>query len=100
MGILLGPSAKWVAEILLHKQLEKEFFRPKRLEFDARPFVYNSLGSVKKVGANWELENNGADELKRATVPLDSHFKLLIENAPEHRANAQPVLKCPLPIKL
>jgi hypothetical protein len=72
-----GPSAKWVAEILLYKQLGNEFFRPKRLEFDARPFVYNSLDSVKKVGQNWELEIKGADEPNRATVLLDANFKLL-----------------------
>jgi hypothetical protein len=62
---------------LLYKQLGNEFFRPKRLEFDARPFVYNSLDSVKKVGQNWELEIKGADEPNRATVLLDANFKLL-----------------------
>lgn len=72
-----GPSAKWIEEILLYKQLGNEFFRPKRFEFDARPFLYNPLGSVKKVGSNWELEMNGADEPNRATVLLDSNFKLL-----------------------
>jgi hypothetical protein len=70
-------NTKWVEVILLYKQLGSEFFRPKRLEFDARAFFYNSLGRVKKVGSNWELEINGADEPNRAMVLLDSSFKLL-----------------------
>ena len=70
-------NTKWVEVILLYKQLGSEFFRPKRLEFDARAFFYNSLGGVKKVGSNWELEINGADEPNRAMVLLDSSFKLL-----------------------
>jgi hypothetical protein len=55
----------------------REFFLPKRLEFSAQPYGYNSLGSVKKVGSNWELEIKGADEPNRATVLLDSEFKLV-----------------------
>jgi uncharacterized protein (DUF924 family) len=39
---------KWPSEILVYDQLGREFFRPKRLEFDARPYSYNSAGSVKK----------------------------------------------------
>jgi hypothetical protein len=73
-----GGSNKGRANtISLGQQLGYDFFRPKRLEFDARPFVYNSLESVKRVGPNWELEIKGADEPNRATVVLDSNFKLL-----------------------
>lgn len=72
-----GQSAKWVAEILLYQQLGRDFFRPKRLEFDARPYSYESLISAQKVGSNWRLEIKGADEPNSATVLLDSNFKLL-----------------------
>jgi len=72
-----GPAAKWVVELLLYHQLGYDFFRPKRLEFDARPYTYDSLSSAKKVHSNWELEIKGADEPNRATVILDSNFKLL-----------------------
>jgi hypothetical protein len=72
-----GPSTKWVSEILLYDQLGREFFRPKKLEFDARPYMYDSLISVKKVGANWELEIKGADEPNRATVLLDREFRVI-----------------------
>lgn len=78
-GILGGESTKFVEQITLVKQLGPEFFRPKRLEFSAQGYFYNSLGSVKKVGQNWELEIKGADEPNRATVLLDSDFKLLAE---------------------
>src|ERR1700688_3703871 len=47
-----GQPAKWVAEILLYPQLGHDFFRPKRLEFDARPYTYDSLISAKKVDSN------------------------------------------------
>lgn len=69
--------AKWFTEILLYQQLGYDFFRKKRLEFDARPYSYESLISVKKVDSNWELEIKGAGEPKRATVLLDSNFRLL-----------------------
>lgn len=72
-----GASTKFVEEINLSQQLGAEFFRPKRLEFSAQGYFYNSLGSVKKVGQNWELEIKGADEPNRATVLLDSNFNLL-----------------------
>jgi hypothetical protein len=37
-----------------------------------------TIGSgVKKLGSNWELEIKGADEPNRATVLLDSEFKLV-----------------------
>jgi hypothetical protein len=72
-----GLSTKLVEQISLYQQLGPEFFRPKRLEFAAQAFSYNSLDSVKKVGQNWELEIKGADEPNRATILLDSHFKLL-----------------------
>jgi len=47
------------------------------LEFSAQGYFYNSLGDVKKVGRNWEMEIKGADDPNRATVLLDSNFKLL-----------------------
>jgi hypothetical protein len=72
-----GASTKFVGEINLDQQLGADFFRTKRLEFSAQGYFYNSLGSVKKVGQNWELEIKGADEPNRATVLLDSNFKLL-----------------------
>jgi hypothetical protein len=71
------PSAKWVEEISLYKQLGENFFRPKRLEFDARPYSYDPLVSAKKVDGQWKLEIRGADEPNRAIVLLDSDFKLL-----------------------
>jgi hypothetical protein len=70
-------STKFVEKTNLNQQLEANFFRPKRLEFSAQGYLYNSLGSVKKVGQNWELEIKGADEPNRATVLLDNNFKLL-----------------------
>jgi hypothetical protein len=72
-----GQSAKWVAEILLYQQLGHDFFRPKRLEFDARPYTYDSLISAKKVNSIWELEFKGADEPNSATVLLDTNFRPL-----------------------
>jgi len=74
---IFGVSTKFVEEINLGQQLGADFFRPKRLEFSAQGYLYNSLGGVKKVGQNWELEIKGADEPNRATVLLDSNFKLL-----------------------
>jgi hypothetical protein len=76
-GILGGASTKFVEEINLGQQLGADFIRPKRLEFSAQGYFYNSLGSVKKVGQNWEVEIKGADEPNRATVLLDNNFKLL-----------------------
>ena len=52
----------------MYQQLGSDFLRPKRLEFSAQGYFYNSLGSVKKVGQNWKLEIKGADEPNRATV--------------------------------
>jgi hypothetical protein len=72
-----GPLAKWVEDIPLDQQLGAAFFRPKRLEFDARPFMFDPLVSAKKAGSHWELEIKGADEPNRATVWLDSNFKLI-----------------------
>ena len=71
------PTAKWVVEILVFSQLGYEFFRPKSLLYDARPYTYDSLVSAKKKGTNWELELKGADEGNRATVLLDRKFKLI-----------------------
>lgn len=72
-----GASTKFVEVINLYQQLGADFLRPKRLEFSAQGYFYSSLGSVKKVGQNWELEIKGADEPNRATVLLDNNFKLL-----------------------
>ncbi|HXE34384.1 MAG TPA: hypothetical protein VN087_10765 [Verrucomicrobiae bacterium] len=72
-----GVSTKFVEVINPYQQLGADFSRPKRLEFSAQGYLYNSLGSVKKVGQNWELEIRGAEEPNRATVLLDSDFKLL-----------------------
>ena len=70
-------STKLVERTNLYQQLGPDFSRPKRLEFSAQHYLYNSLGSVKKVGQNSELEIKGADEPNRATILLGSHFKLL-----------------------
>ena len=72
-----GSSTKWAREVLVYDALGREFFRPKSLEFDARPDTYESLVSVKKAGSDWVLEMNGADEPNRATVVLDKEFKLV-----------------------
>jgi hypothetical protein len=76
-GIFGGGSTKFVEMTTINQQLGSDFFRPKRLEFAAQGYFYNSLGSVKKVGQHWEVEIKGADEPNRATVLLDSNFKLL-----------------------
>ena len=79
----VARSTKWCENINLYtapaaKQvLGHDFFRPERLRYDARPYLYASLRSVRKVGTNWELEISGADEPNRAIVLLDKHFKLL-----------------------
>jgi hypothetical protein len=70
-------SGKWVEFISVGKELGPDFFRPERLRFDARPYAYDSLTGVSKVGPNWQLEIKGADEPNRAIVLLDSNFKLL-----------------------
>jgi hypothetical protein len=72
-----GASTKFVEEINLYQQLGSDFSRPKKLEFSAQGYLYNSLGGVRKVGQNWELEIKGADEPNSATVLLDNNFKLL-----------------------
>lgn len=71
------PTAKWVVEILVFNQLGYDFFRPKSLPYDARPYTYNSLVSAKKKGSNWELQLKGADEPNRATVLLDRKFNVI-----------------------
>jgi hypothetical protein len=72
-----GQSANWFTDFRLGAQLGRDFFRPKRLKFDARPYTYDSLVSATKVGSNWKVEIKGADEPNTATVLLDSNFKLL-----------------------
>ena len=63
--------------IYIDTELGRDFFRPERLRFDARPYTYDSLTGVSKVGSNWQLEIKGADKPNRAIVLLDSNFKLL-----------------------
>ena len=72
-----AASSKCPEEIPLYKELGGDFFRPERLRFDARPYMYNPLVSAKRVGATWQVEIKGADEPNRALVTLDEHFKLL-----------------------
>ena len=72
-----SPSTKWGTEINLYDRLGRDFFRPKALEFDARPYTYDSLVKVKKVGAVWEVVLKGADEPNRATVLLDKSFNVI-----------------------
>jgi hypothetical protein len=78
------PGAKWVTEILVFNQLGYDFFRPKSLLYDARPYTYSSLEGVKKKGSNWEVELKGADQPNRATILLDRKFNLISvkKNAP------------------
>ena len=57
--------------------LGEDFFRPESLRWDARPYFYKSLVSVKKVHSGWEVVIRGADEPKRALVVLDPDFKLV-----------------------
>jgi hypothetical protein len=69
-------DGRWVEFISIYKELGRDFFRPERLRFDARPFVYDPLSAVTKVGSHWQLEVKGADEPNRALVYLDGNFKL------------------------
>jgi hypothetical protein len=86
-------STKFVERANLDRQLGADFFRPKRLEFSGQGYLYNSLGSVRKVGQNWELEIKGADEPNCAAVLLDSDFKLLAvtKNPGTHRQTGDAV---------
>ncbi len=70
-------DGKWVARVALHKELGSDFFRPRRLEFDARPYEFNPLIDARKVGSNWILRLKGADEPNEAEAVLDSDFKLV-----------------------
>jgi hypothetical protein len=70
-------SGKWVEFISIGKELGPDFFRPESLRFDARPYTYDSLTGVSKVGSSWRLEIKGADEPNRAIVFLNSNFKIL-----------------------
>lgn len=72
-----GQTANWLTSFRLDQQLGRDFFRPKKLQFDARPYSYDSLLSATKVASNWKLQIKGADEPNRAAVLLDSNFKLL-----------------------
>ena len=69
-------GGKWLTMISL-AEIGDDFFRPERLRLDARPYFYDSLASVNKVGSNWVLEIKGADEPNRAQAVLDSDFNLL-----------------------
>jgi hypothetical protein len=83
-------QGKWMAKISLYGELGADFFRPERLRFDARPFMYNPLADARKEGSNWILEIKGADESNRAEVVLDSNFKLVKVTkkvaTPQHKA--------------
>lgn len=74
---LESGRGKCYDEIPLYKDLDSDFFRPERLRFDARPYDYEPLMSVKKVGSTWEVVISGADEPNRARIVLDEKFKLL-----------------------
>ncbi|MGA8502787.1 MAG: hypothetical protein WB683_14635, partial [Candidatus Sulfotelmatobacter sp.] len=41
----------------------------------ARPYMYQSLISVKKVGSAWELQIKGTDD--RALIVLDNGFRVV-----------------------
>jgi len=70
-------TGNWYTRVNLYPQLGYDFFRPERLRYDARPFTYLSLTSVKKVGSQWEVEIKGADAPNRAVLILDGAFKLV-----------------------
>ena len=73
-GHVSGPGYDMVT---VYPQLGGDFFRPERLRYDARPFSYASITSVKKDGTQWHVEVKGADPPNRAVVVLDGDFKLL-----------------------
>jgi hypothetical protein len=73
-------GGKWVESIDLDEVLGRDFFhRPERLRYDARPYFYQPLISVKKVGSTWELQIQGTDD--RALIILDNNFRVM--KAPE-----------------
>lgn len=69
-------EGKWVVWIDLGKVLGSDFFhRPESLRYDARPYTFQPLLGVKKVGSNWELQIQGTDA--RALIVLDNNFKVV-----------------------
>jgi len=72
-----SESRRWSEHISVYKELGSDFFRPERLRFEARMYLYNPLVSATKIGSTWRLVLKGADEPNRAEVILDSKFKLL-----------------------
>ena len=69
-------EGKWVVLIDLDKVLGSDFFhRPESLRYDARPYMFQPLLGVKKVGSNWELQIQGTDD--RALIVLDNNFKVV-----------------------
>lgn len=74
---LPSPQATCYDEIPLYKELDFGFFRPKSLRFDARPYGYDPLVSVRKAGSTWEVLIKGADEPNRALIILDKNFRLV-----------------------
>lgn len=69
-------GGKWVASIHLDKVLGPNFFhRPESLRYDARPYIFQPLTAVNKVGATWELQIQGTDE--RAIVVLDKDYRVV-----------------------
>jgi hypothetical protein len=72
-----GADSALVREILLYDELGRDFFRPKSLEFGARPYSYDSLASVTKTDAGWELQIKRAHEPTWARVILNKDFQLV-----------------------
>jgi hypothetical protein len=70
-------EGRWVEFVSINKELGNDFFRPESLRFDARPFVYDPLAAVTKVGSDWQLEVEGADKPNKALVYLDHNFKVI-----------------------
>lgn len=70
-------DGRWVEFVSIDKELGRDFFRPESLRFDARPFAYDPLAAVTKVGERWQLEVEGADKPNKALVYLDGNFKLI-----------------------
>jgi hypothetical protein len=70
-------DGRWVEIVSINKELGNDFFRPESLRFDARPFTYDPLAAVTKVGSHWQLEVEGADKPNKALVYLDGNFKLI-----------------------
>jgi hypothetical protein len=74
-------GGKWVASIDLYQVLGPDFFhRPEKLRYDARPYTYQPLIGVKKVGSTWELQIQGTDD--QALIVLDNDFRVVKATKP------------------